>query len=732
MNSRPPLYPCAVLFLLIAPLGFPLRTIAQTSFSDSSLLRHPSYVREAIQEIDDVHLWNSIDLDGAGLQDLSEFVRAGDFERAAIAWGAYWSAKKQPAYITSMDHLLQDTDLLESLMDFRDATLQSPDERDTIIARADLILQNAMKTWGDSVITFGVKVDFNRDMGQSGKYGFHYWTWSRPLIMASVLTGDEKYLDKFDQLFNTWYEQRNSITRGFPSLDVVYYELGLGMRNRTFIEYYLLPCRQRSAKSHMRLLKTFLAAGRWLYQLEKWEGYRPGNWQVHGSYMLVQLALVLPEFRESAHWRQIGLQRMMEHLERDFFPDGGHSERSPRNYTMATYLNYRNLAYLLAAYGADQESATRIRASMGRTLEWWKSMLTPTGEVPAINDSHRGLFPERIMRDGLSLFASDSGASPQYTSRHMPESGFTVMRSDWSRDALYLTVNYGPSAGFHTHLDLLDFELYAYGTPLAVDAGVGLTYDDSLYLTWYRSSRAHNMVVVNDGNIERDGLRGEKIQWGSTATVDFFAGEENGYRRFGVHHRRQIAFVKPSYWFVVDDLHCSRGNDTLSWYFHSPTVLLRSGPGFESGSPPGIRIVPVGVQCTSRRGTAMAASTSDRVPGKTEEINWVRFDQVSMADSFSQFPVLLFPFRDANDIPRAARFSAQHFVVQNAGSTDNLYFAYGAYMDGTVQTDASFVLIRKRIDGRLSYVVVNGTYLRYRAQTLWSSDSVSSGEGEVP
>ena len=103
-----------------------------------------------------------------------------------------------------MDHLLPDTDLLESTTDFRDEVLQSPDQRDTIIARADLILQNTIRTWGNSVITFGKDVDFNRDMGQSGKYGFHYWIWSRPLLMASVLTGDEKYLVKFDQLFNAW------------------------------------------------------------------------------------------------------------------------------------------------------------------------------------------------------------------------------------------------------------------------------------------------------------------------------------------------------------------------------------------------------------------------------------------------------------------------------------------------------------------------------------------------
>jgi len=128
----------------------------------------------------------------------------------------------------------------------------------------------------------------------------------------------------------------------------------------------------------------------------------------------------------------------------------------------------------------------------------------------------------------------------------------------------------------------------------------------------------------------------------------------------------------------------------------------------------------------------MAASSSDRVPGKTEEINWVRFDQIGSADSVSQFPMLLFPFRKNDGIPNATQFSRQHFVVQNGGSNDNLYFAEGMYSDDTVQTDASFVLIRKESDDRLRFVVVDGTYLRYREKTLWKSDSVGSGEGELP
>lgn len=721
-----------VLQILAVCLAVRFQTIAQTQFSDSSLLRQTAYVKEAIQDISDAQLWSALDLQRPGLERVHDRVQAGDLARAAVRWDEYWRSRKQPGYVTAMDHLVIDTDLLMTGASFQDAMRGAPEERDTILARAQQLLGNRITTWGNNIIDFGDRVDFNRDMGQSEKYGFHYWIWARPLMMAAVLTGEEKYLAKFDELFNRWYEQRNSITRGFSNLDVVYYELGLGFRNRIFIEDYLFPFPGRTAKTSVRMLKTFLGAGRWLYQMEKWEGYRAGNWQIHGAYMLTQLALVFPEFRESREWRRVGLQRMLEHLDRDFFPDGGHSERSPRNYTMSTYLTYRNLAYLLSVYDVEPEAARRIRTFMGRTLDWWESILTPTGEIPAINDSYRGLFPERILLDGETFFGHTPSLALREGSRHMPESGFTVMRSDSSANALYLLVQYGPFAGFHTHFDLLDFELYAFGKALAVDAGVGTTYDDPLYPDWYRSSRAHNMVAVNDSNIEREGFRGENIQWGSTTSVDYFSGEQNGYRRFGVWQQRQIVFVKPFYWFVLDDLDCARSGDTLSWYFHSPTSLLPSGAGFASSSAPGVQIIPVGVPCSTRSGRGVAASSTIKVPGKTEEINWVRFDRLSTAGARTQFPILLAPFQRPQDAPVTARLSAQHYLVERAGTSDHLYFTHGPYKDTTIQTDASFVLLRKTRDGRVNFVVINGTYLNYGTTTVWSSASPRSGEGQLP
>jgi len=55
---------------------------------------------------------------------------------------------------------------------------------------------------------------------------------------------------------------------------------------------------------------------------------------------------------------------------------------------------------------------------------------------------------------------------------NLPQSEFAVMRSNWTRNAMMLIINYGAAAN-HTHEDIMDFELYANGAALAVDAGLG-------------------------------------------------------------------------------------------------------------------------------------------------------------------------------------------------------------------------------------------------------------------
>ncbi len=738
-------YPSIALLLL---LFFSSLVLAQLTFSNGSRLKDPRYFESQIKNISNEDLFLALNFDPPMLTNIERAVMKKDFRAAYETWAAYWNVKQQPKYITQNYRLLIDTDLLKSYDEMREYAFAHPEEKETILRSAAIILRHEICPWGDVVVKFGPTVDFNRDIGNSAKYGFHYWGWARPLNSAYILTGDQKYLAGFDELFNQWYEQRNGITGFFPELNVVYYELGLGIRNRMFIEYYLLPFTGRPWKTHERMLKTILGAARWLYELQRWEGYRPGNWQIVGSYMLVQIAMVFPEFKESPAWLDIALQRLKEHLEEDFFEDGGHSERAPRNYTLLTYLSYRNLYYLLQAYDVETDFASKTRESMGKTIDWWLAMLAPTGEVPAINDSHRGLFPVGILQDGAAFYGkpevdgvlqnlyditvSEPVQLPKFTSRHIPASGFTVMRSDWTRDALYMNINYGKFSGFHTHLDMLDFEVYAYGKALAVDAGMGLTYDDPLYIPWYQSSRAHNMVVVNDENLDRQGIEGENVVWHSLNSLEFFAAEHRGYAKFGVHHRRNIAFVKPRYWVVFDRLKGEKDGYTLSWYFHSPTQLIPSGIGFRSSSSPGILVLPANAGLDTRIGRGFASSTEDRTPGKTQKIEWIAFDQKTAAKATCEFNVLLYPF--SSDVPRLefTGNSAQHCVVRTSEFTDHLYLPSVSYDDGEVATDAVFLVIHEETGEPMTFSLVEGTYLNYKGKSVWFSRVKSSAEGSFP
>lgn len=702
--------------------------VSQTSFADSSRLNDSVYVSSRVRLIADSALFASLDLSLPGLVRTGEAFRRKAFPAAYAAWGEFRASSQRPRFTSLSDRLLIDTELLVSHDHFRSVLADHPAERDSLLARAGMVLRNRIRAWGRTEVQFPGQVDFNVDVGKTGKYGFHYWGWSQPLLGAYLLTTDRKYLDKFEELFAIWYAQRNEISSPLPEFDVVYYELGLAVRTRYFIEHDLLAAGRRTPDAYERTLKTVLGAARWLYELQRCEGYRPGNWQMHGSYLLLLASLVYPEFKESGEWFSMGLRRIVEHVNEDFLADGGHSERSPRNYTLATYSILRNVWYLLDVHRKAPEHAGRILQSLGRTIDWWIAMIAPTGEIPAINDSHRGLFPTRILEDArdrhqmpeidgiLQRLFHRPFETPQpvpaYTSRHMPASGFTVIRTDWSQEALYMNINHGRWSGNHMHPDILSFEAYANGIPLAIDAGIGTTYDDPLHSSWYKSSRAHNMVVVNDADADHQTAEGKDIIWQTAGPLQYFSGRHEGYRRFGVSHRRNILFVSPSYWLLWDDLSTSRTGDTISWYLHSPSAIIPASDAWRTAGNRGMWILPLGAPGTAQVGTGMAASTVDPTPGSTQEASWIRFDRTSQATGDLRFTIVLVPFKSIVPPPACTAVDSRHLRIRMPLFTDDLYIRPGEKPTGEIETDAECVWIRSRNGLRQDVGMILGTYLK--------------------
>lgn len=81
--------------------------------------------------------------------------------------------------------------------------------------------------------------------------------------------------------------------------------------------------------------------------------------------------------------------------------------------------------------------------------------------------------------------------------RHFDGIGLVVMRSDWSRDATYLTFKAGDNYSSFTQLDQGSFTLFKGGA-LAIDSGLFYKYGSDHHLNYAYQTIAHNVATVTN------------------------------------------------------------------------------------------------------------------------------------------------------------------------------------------------------------------------------------------
>lgn len=690
-----------------------------------------AYLDHSIRHINDPDLFAALNLSRDELAPVRRAVEQSDFAEAYVAWGEYWKTVAKRGMFQDPDQLLCTEDA---------ATDSFKGIKDGVLAQANDLLAHKINGWGDVTIQFGPVVDFNAAYGANGKYGFHYWIWSRPLIQAYLLTKDQKYLAGFDQLFNQWYEQRDKVQGEIAEIHPIYYELGLGIRNRAFLEYYCLPYDERPAQTHERMLKTVLGAARWLYQEEN-RMYRGGNWQIIGSYGMSHIGLMVPEFKEADDWVKLGSDRLIAHTVQDSYDDGCHKERVPSSYMLYLYRDPRNLAVLMKGRPEYQPIIDKFRGPMERTLNWWTYAMPPDGVVPAINDGGRLPMPPALLQDGVDLFnRRDMGwvkenivlppaapstqpatnprtldrDKPKQRSTFFPSSGFTIMRSDWSRDARYMMINHGPSGGGHSHEDALSFEMNAYGMAMAIDAGIGLTYDDPHHSNWYRRAKSHNMLLVDNQDPNREEATGRDVVWTSLSHIDYWAATHHGYQKsLGVTHRRHVAFIKPNYFVIYDVVDSSRGDHELSWNLHT-TLNLAPDKRNPNAKGPGLLILPSSDEWKESRSNGIADTRGIKsFPTQHAVIDWLKYDGQLKQAAPTTFGVALYPYPAQAPSVKFSTVTkndrSAHFTLESADGTDHLLF--GDIDSNDISFRGAFAHLRLVKDKLVTASMSQGTLL---------------------
>lgn len=188
----------------------------------------------------------------------------------------------------------------------------------------------------------------------------------------------------------------------------------------------------------------------------------------------------------------------------------------------------------------------------------------------------RDLFAEdpQSLREGVRRVIEKHGATVKLGSINKQQWRLAILRSGAGQRARAAWLHY-QSGGAHGHFDGLNLGLFALGLDLMPDFGyppVQFGGWDSLRVRWYKSTAAHNTVVV-DGTDQQGSwnvlLSGRTTLWVESeyfCAVRAAAPEANAGRLF----ERTVAFVDISErdFYIVDIFRVAGGKDHAK-FFHS-------------------------------------------------------------------------------------------------------------------------------------------------------------------
>ncbi len=530
--------------------------------------RHIEIVTQTHVEIQR-EFFQSLDLTRPGLTTVQEAVQREDWPIAGTALAAYYRTRTTPR--------------------------PPPLSKTTSTAYADRICDHVFTFVGCEPFQLPREIQWNEDPFDYDQWAIalnRHMHW-RSLGATYAGTGNEKYAREFVAQLRSWidampvlighrYVEGPYSIAGRSSLSL---DAGIRMGQSWFPAFYcFLPSPSFDDEHLLAMLQSFRRHAEYLKNPLHFKA--GSNWGAMESCGLLHIGCYLPEFRDAAQWRETAITRLYEELDRQVYPDGAQKELTPgyHGVTLRNVLDAVRVAEHCSVALPDD-----FIAKLERMFDYYVRIRKPDDTTPMLNDSWthsvrsqlaRGavLFPER---EDFAYFATNgqSGSIPEYTSTRLPYAGWHIMRSGWDEDASYMLLDGGPFGTGHQHEDKLSIIVHAFGRPLVSEAG-RYSYDGSKWYQYALSTPSHNTVMV-DGLPQRhravrdscEALKPVETAWHTTDLLDYAAAKYMlGYGRdenVPVEHHRDVLFIKPRLWLVVDRLVANDENrHTYESLFH--------------------------------------------------------------------------------------------------------------------------------------------------------------------
>jgi len=499
-----------------------------------------------------------------------------------------------------------------------------PDTLPHIIEEADEILENCFLIFGQKV-KFDSGVDWNRDFftqkhwpiiptfkldfrdGVSGDPK-DIWELNRhafllPLAKAWRITQDSKYASKIVDLIDSWIVQCPAY-RGINWSSCIEFSI----RQLNWIWALKLIADSKI------ITKDFLGrVARSMYTQTRYIEKHLSLYSSANNHLISELCalVVVGRFLGVDHWVKIGKKLLDEYLEIQILSDGTGAEQAP------SYLAHTMEFYALSLLEFDDILSTEKQNRLYNGALYLKCMMGKNGFFGQFGDSDSGhilplgtryselkslfnlmsvlcnrptlmqpdshqdeklfwLLGEKRYRTWLSSLKKQK---PNIIPQYFPVGGYYVLQKIWDGQYIRLIFDCGPLGlpplAAHGHMDALSFILEIEGESILVDPGTYTYFKDLHWRDYFRSTRAHNTITIDDRDQSVPSGRFLYKQQAKAVCLEFqegctVMGYHDGYTRFSdpvVHTRRISVDSERKEFSICDKLTC-KSNHLLQIFFH--------------------------------------------------------------------------------------------------------------------------------------------------------------------
>lgn len=443
-----------------------------------------------------------------------------------------------------------------------------------------------------------------------------------PLIRAYAISGEERFAEAFWTSIDDWADKNPPMS---GPLWICGQESSLRVMAWSFSLYGFLHSPATTPR-RISLLLSMIAAHAW--RTAQTLGYarsQRSNHLISEAVGLWTVGTLFPELQDALVWKQQGNHLMREAVLDQITPQGVFLQNS-FNYQRMVLQQLLWVIRLAEINHQAIDPAIIERATAGMNF------------LEQFVDSESGQAPNHGSNDGSYILPLSQCGYEDF--RPLLRTGNCVLNSGnplpsglWDEIAIWMGSDNArltnheskvecsssdrSASGYHRlgtetswalvragrysrrpfQADQLHLDLWWRGINIARDAGTYLYNGDPPWNNGLAGSAVHNTVTLDGQDQMRRAGRFLWLDWAQASgksvssssgpdgpkILDTFIGEHDGYRRFGVTHRRKVYFIAEKAWVVVDDLlGAGEHEPTLHWLLPDFKFEINSASPFSA------------------------------------------------------------------------------------------------------------------------------------------------------